>query len=75
MPTEFQVICEVEPATRSDLMVPEDVLAQIERDPDAGVELACSLVGEIRDSGLFDSVHLIPVSHHRDLASRLERDL
>jgi methylenetetrahydrofolate reductase (NADPH) len=57
------------------LEVPEDVLAQLERDPDAGVELACSLVGEIRESGLFEGVHLIPVSRYRDVASRLEREL
>ena len=57
------------------LAVPEDVIALIERHPEAGVELACSLVGEIRDSGLFDGVHLIPVSRYREVASRLEREL
>jgi methylenetetrahydrofolate reductase (NADPH) len=56
------------------LQVPEDVIALIEQDPDAGVELACSLTAEIRASGQFDGVHLIPVSRYRDVASRLERE-
>ncbi len=57
------------------LAVPDQVMARIERDRDAGVELACSLVGEIRDSGCFDGVHLIAVNRYRDVASRLERVL
>jgi 5,10-methylenetetrahydrofolate reductase len=55
------------------LAVPDEVISRIDRDADAGVELACSLVGEIRDSGRFDGVHLIPVSRYRDVATRLER--
>ncbi len=57
------------------LAVPEDVIARLERDPGAGVELACTLVGQIKASGLFDGVHLIPVSRYRDIASRLETEL
>ena len=41
----------------------------IERDPVAGVELACDLVARIRDSGAFDGVHLIPVSRYREVAA------
>ena len=33
----------------------------IERDPNAGVTLACDLVEAVRESGAFDGVHLIPV--------------
>jgi methylenetetrahydrofolate reductase (NADPH) len=47
----------------------------IERDPSAGVELACDLVEGIRDSGAFDGVHLIPVSRYREVAARLEERL
>ena len=57
------------------LQVPEEVIALIEQDPDAGVELACSLIGEIRASGLFDGVHLIPVSRYREVARRLEQEV
>jgi 5,10-methylenetetrahydrofolate reductase len=54
------------------LAVPDDIVGMIERDRSAGVEVACQLVTEIRDSGTFDGVHLIPVSRYREVASRLE---
>jgi methylenetetrahydrofolate reductase (NADPH) len=54
------------------LAVPDHFIAAVERDRNAGVELACSLVEQIRDSGAFDGVHLIPVSRYRDIAARLE---
>ena len=44
----------------------------IERDPSAGVKLACDLVEGVRASGAFDGVHLIPVSRYREVAARLE---
>jgi 5,10-methylenetetrahydrofolate reductase len=55
------------------LTVPDEWLAAIERDPTAGVSLACDLVESIRESGAFDGVHLIPVSRYREVAARLER--
>lgn len=54
------------------LAVPDQWIAAIERDPSAGVALACDLVEGIRESGAFDGVHLIPVSKYREVASRLE---
>ena len=55
------------------LAVPDTWLAAVERDPNAGVELACDLVESIRESGAFDGVHLIPVSRYREVAARLEQ--
>jgi 5,10-methylenetetrahydrofolate reductase len=55
------------------LAVPKEWIDAIERDPTAGVALACDLVEAIRDSGAFDGVHLIPVSRYREVAARLER--
>jgi 5,10-methylenetetrahydrofolate reductase len=55
------------------LTVPDAWLGAIERDPKAGVELACELVESVRESGAYDGVHLIPVSRYRDVAARLER--
>ncbi len=55
------------------LAVPDAWLAAIERDPNAGVGLACDLVEGVRASGAFDGVHLIPVSRYREVAARLER--
>ena len=54
------------------LAVPDEWIAAIERDPSAGVRLACDLVDAIRESGAFDGVHLIPVSKYREVAARLE---
>ena len=54
------------------LAVPDAWLTAIERDPSAGVSLACDLVDGIRESGAFDGVHLIPVSKYREVAARLE---
>jgi methylenetetrahydrofolate reductase (NADPH) len=54
------------------LAVPESWLRAIERDPTAGVALACDLVSGVRESGAFDGVHLIPVSRYREAAARLE---
>jgi hypothetical protein len=44
----------------------------IERDPTAGVQIACDLISDVRASGAFDGVHLIPVTRYREMASRLE---
>jgi 5,10-methylenetetrahydrofolate reductase len=55
-----------------ELAVPADLVARIERDRAAGVEFACELVEQVRDSGAFDGVHLIPVSRYREVARRLE---
>jgi 5,10-methylenetetrahydrofolate reductase len=55
------------------LAVPETIIGQIERDPTAGVQIAGTLVDEIRESRLFDGVHLIPVSRYREMAALLER--
>ena len=57
------------------LAVPNEIIDMIERDRSAGVGLACDLVAEIRDSGAFEGVHLIPVSRYREIASQLESRL
>ena len=58
-----------------ELAAPDDVIARIERDPDAGIDLACELVEAIRGSREFAGVHLIPVARYREVAARLERTL
>ena len=54
------------------LAVPDSWVAAIERDPSSGIGLACDLVEQVRESGAFDGVHLIPVSKYREVAARLE---
>jgi methylenetetrahydrofolate reductase (NADPH) len=57
------------------LAVPDAWLNAIERDPAAGVRLACDLVAAIKESGVFEGVHLIPVSRYRQVAADLEARL
>jgi methylenetetrahydrofolate reductase (NADPH) len=54
------------------LAVPLELIEALEADRDAGVEFACQMVSEVRDSGAFDGVHLIPVSRYREIAARLD---
>ena len=57
------------------LTVPPELVARLEKDRNAGVDAACDLVVGIKESGVFDGVHLIPVARYREVAARLERDL
>jgi 5,10-methylenetetrahydrofolate reductase len=56
----------------AEVEMPADLLDRLDRDPGAGVELACAQVEAIRDSEAFDGVHLVPVSRYREVAARLE---
>jgi len=55
-----------------ELAVPAELVDALDHDPNAGVDHACRMVTEIRDSGGFDGVHLIPVTRYREIAARLE---
>jgi methylenetetrahydrofolate reductase (NADPH) len=55
------------------LAVPNALVEALEVDRSAGVDFACQMVSDVRDSGAFDGVHLIPVSRYREIAARLER--
>lgn len=54
------------------LAVPTAVVDRLEADPDAGVDLAVDLVTEVRATGAFEGVHLIPVNRYRQVATLLE---
>jgi len=54
------------------LRVPPELLAALEHDRSAGVAAACDLTTEIRRSGSFEGVHLVPVSRYREVAAILE---
>jgi hypothetical protein len=47
----------------------------VEQDPNAGVDAACDHILNIKSTGAFDGVHLIPVSRYRQVAARLEQEL
>jgi methylenetetrahydrofolate reductase (NADPH) len=55
------------------LAVPESLIEALESSRNAGVDFACAMVDQVRNSGAFDGVHLIPVARYREIASRLEQ--
>jgi methylenetetrahydrofolate reductase (NADPH) len=55
-----------------DITIPESLIRQVSSDRQAGVEATCEYILQIRDSGVFDGVHLIPVARYREVATRLE---
>ena len=57
------------------LAVPASIIEAVERDPTAGVSIACDLIDQIRECGAFEGVHLIPVSRYREITHRLEGDV
>ena len=56
-----------------EISVPDRWLEAVDRDRNAGVELACELAHAVEESGAFEGVHLIPGVRYRETASRLER--
>jgi 5,10-methylenetetrahydrofolate reductase len=59
--------------TTGQIELPEDLLAQLSANPDAGVDRCCSLMEGIRASGAFDGIHLVAVGRYRTVAARLEQ--
>jgi 5,10-methylenetetrahydrofolate reductase len=56
-----------------DIDIPADLCERVRADRLAGVEAACDQVIQLRDSGAFDGVHLVPVGRYREVAGRLEQ--
>jgi 5,10-methylenetetrahydrofolate reductase len=59
-------------STIPELAVPAALVERLDGDPQAGVDFACQMVDDLRESGAFDGVHLIPVSRYRQVAARLD---
>lgn len=55
-----------------ELAVPDEIVARLDADRSAGVDLALAMVTAIRASGRFDGVHLVPVNRYREIAAALE---
>jgi methylenetetrahydrofolate reductase (NADPH) len=55
-----------------DIKVPEALIDKLDDDPDVGLDYACQQISDIRESGAFDGVHLVPVGRYREMAGRLE---
>ncbi|HYP24943.1 MAG TPA: methylenetetrahydrofolate reductase [Actinomycetota bacterium] len=62
-------------AALPDVHIPRRIVDKLDDDPEMGIEIACDQIEELRESGGFDGVHLIPVGRYREVARRLaERD-
>jgi methylenetetrahydrofolate reductase (NADPH) len=59
-------------ASIPDIRVPGRIIDKLDDDPEVGIELACEQIQEIKDSGLFDGVHLVPVGLYQEMAERLK---
>jgi 5,10-methylenetetrahydrofolate reductase len=57
------------------LTVPDEVVARVDADRFAGVDIARDLVVALAESGRFDGVHLVPVAHYRRMTDVLEEAL
>lgn len=58
-------------ASIPDIRIPEAVIDKLDDDPEVGLDYACQQISEIRGSGAFDGVHLVPVGRYREMAGRL----
>ena len=59
-------------ASIPDIKVPDTLIDKLDDDPDVGLDYACQQISDIRESGAFDGVHLVPVGRYREMAGRLE---
>ncbi|AHH94693.1 hypothetical protein KALB_1320 [Kutzneria albida DSM 43870] len=55
------------------ISVPAELLAELEHERDAGVRKAAELVAQLRATGSFDGVHLVPVGRYKSVAALLSR--
>ena len=59
-------------ASIPDIDIPRWLIDQVAADKNAGVDAACEQIRQLRDSGAFQGVHLVPVGRYREVSARLE---
>jgi 5,10-methylenetetrahydrofolate reductase len=62
-------------ATIPDIRIPERIIDKLDDDPDIGIEIACEQIAALKDSGVVDGVHLVPVGKYRQVAERLRETI
>ncbi len=55
-----------------DLRIPSSVLKTVQKNENGGVDIAFDLASEIKDSGMFDGIHLVPVNKFQAVAERFQ---
>lgn len=58
-------------ASIPDIRIPEWLVDKLDDGPEVGLDYACGQIAEIRASGAFDGVHLVPVNRYQEMATRL----
>jgi methylenetetrahydrofolate reductase (NADPH) len=58
-------------ASIPDIRIPQRVIDKLDDDPEVGLDIACQQIEDIKASGAFDGVHLVPVTRYRQMAERL----
>jgi 5,10-methylenetetrahydrofolate reductase len=58
-------------ASIPDIRIPENLIDKLDDHPEVGIDLACQQIEEIKASGLFNGVHLVPVGRYEQMAERL----
>ena len=58
-------------ASIPDIRIPDALIDKLDDDPAVGLDYACQQISDIRESGAFDGVHLVPVGRYRAMAERL----
>jgi methylenetetrahydrofolate reductase (NADPH) len=59
-------------ASIPDIDIPRRLIDQVAADKTAGVDAACEQIRQLRDSGAFQGVHLVPVGRYREVSARHE---
>jgi len=58
-------------ATIPGINIPQTIVDKLDDDPQVGLDLACDQIATIKESGMFDGVHLVPVGRFQEMAERL----
>ena len=59
-------------ATIPEIRIPTTLIDKLDDDPTVGIDVACEQIQELKESGAFDGVHLVPVGRYREVAARLQ---
>ena len=60
-------------ASIPDIRIPQTIIDKLEDDPEVGIDVALDQIEQIKESGAFDGIHLVPVGRYREVAERLTR--
>jgi methylenetetrahydrofolate reductase (NADPH) len=60
-------------ASIADIHIPQSIIDKLDGDPDVGLDIAFDQIESIRESAMFDGIHLVPVGRYREMAARLAR--